>query len=485
MSRKTYIAKTLGCKANLYDSQLLEAELQKRGWKTLSDDSTDVDICIVNSCTVTDAADKQSRKLAQRLSRRYPNAKIVMTGCGAEVNPQKYLDSPGVDFVVGNQDKPTLIDLATTAFEKNLPSQVLGDVLDYEAIQSQHPEDREWPMPEPIQQSSLGLSQKGQVVESFRTRAFLKIQEGCDSFCTFCIIPYGRGPARSLRPKEIVSQVRQLISEGVREIVLTGTNIGQYGFDWNSDVALEELIDTVLSQTELERLRVSSLDPTEITPGIRSFVEKFSGRFCPHFHVSLQSPHSDILRGMKRRYRFEEVQESLEKISQLSSPEGGVFVGMDLIAGFPGETEEVYQQTLDALKALPWSRIHVFPYSEREGTPATRMKGGVPFSERKRRTQEIHALSVERLERQSRKILKSLKERSEPIRSVLVEGACLGPDGTRDWMGGYSPNYLRVLLPKKNNESLQNQVVDLWPRSIAVDRSAGDVVFLATPHSDH
>ena len=190
-----YIVKTLGCKANLYDSQMIEAELSKRGWGTSEGET---ELCIVNSCTVTDEADKQSRKMAAKLAKEYPNAKIVMTGCGAEVDPDLMAKSKGVDFVVGNRDKSAMIDMVLSA-EKNQGELVLGQILGrvsaYEEMNSRHPIDREWPTPEAV---FMSPSRSEVLGESSRKRAFLKIQEGCNQFCTYCVIPYGRGPSRSL-----------------------------------------------------------------------------------------------------------------------------------------------------------------------------------------------------------------------------------------------------------------------------------------------
>ncbi len=482
---KTYSVKTLGCKANLYDSQLIEAELQKRGWIPSPEGATP-ELCVVNSCTVTDEADRQSRKLASRAGKATAT-KVVLTGCGAEVAPEKYGQAAGVDYIVGNQNKNRLVDLVLKAIEtpneSGRPSDdrggiLLGGVSNYDEIASRHPMDREWPTPE----SSFLLPPAHLRGESGRTRAFIKIQEGCNSFCTYCIIPYGRGPGRSLAIPDIVSQVRELVSQGVQEIVITGTNIGDYGVDLAEDrkPRLEALVRSILGQTELPRLRISSLDPTEITPELQALYAA-EPRLCAHFHVSLQSPHTQVLRLMKRKYAAEHVVDCLKNIAELPAPVGGVFAGMDVITGFPGETLEAFDWGVKRLRELPWSRLHVFPYSEREGTPATRLPNAVPIPERTRRAKVLRDLSLERLKTRHHHVLEEYRRHGRLLDRVLIEGPVRGPDTARHYVGGYSTNYLRVVLPvasPASGEAFRNRTLSLCPESILVDANLGDAAFL-------
>jgi threonylcarbamoyladenosine tRNA methylthiotransferase MtaB len=495
---KRYLLKTLGCKANLYDSQLIEAELQKRGWLPAEmegdDDAGSVDLAIVNSCTVTDEADRQSRKMASRLGKLQPAAKVVLTGCGAEVEPEKLSQTPGVDFIVGNQSKPSLVELVLAAIdqeEKTEPesltsqnqrrAQVLGGVENYGEMLSRHPIDREWPAPE----KSFFTPPVGHEGEAARTRAFLKIQEGCNAFCTYCVIPYGRGPNRSLPIGDVVQQVKTLVSQGVREVVVTGTNIGDYGTDWAPSLQHVELFKAILGETGLERLRVSSLDPTEVTPSLLELMRR-DPRLCSHFHVSLQSPHSRVLRAMKRKYAFEQVKDCLDEISEIPAQAGGVFVGMDIITGFPTETEEEFEWGVEVLKQLYWSRLHVFPYSERSGTPATRLKPSVPLSERVRRSKVLRDLSFERLKMIHEELLSELKKSGRPLQNILLENGVKGPDGQVRWVAGYTPNYIRVLLPlasapgEKADQASHwsNQVVDALPGELVLDRDSGDIALV-------
>jgi threonylcarbamoyladenosine tRNA methylthiotransferase MtaB len=460
----SYIVKTLGCKANLYDSQLMEAELQKRGWKPAGE-GENPGLCIVNSCTVTDEADRQSRKTASRLSRDNPSARVVVTGCAAEVDPERLAKSKGIHYVIGNRNKPEMISMILNKIAEGgaLPvtGELLGKAEGYPEMLSRHPIDRDWYGEEGFVTPPVQLAG-----HSDKTRAFLKLQEGCNSFCTYCVIPYGRGPSRSLRPREVITQIKELVSQGIREVVITGTNIGDYGMDWSPEntrvgVPLVELFKLILDETSLERLRVSSLDPVEITPELMDLMRS-NPRFCAHFHVSLQSAHSRTLRMMKRKYTAVEVEKCLQSIAKIP---GDPFVGMDIITGFPGETDEEFEKGVELLESLPWGRLHVFPYSEREGTPATRLPNSVPQHIRVKRAKRLSALSMKRLEATYQKVLDSKR----PLDGVLLER-----EGN-EWVSGYTANYIRVLLPKGSASKLRNQIVKVMPTGIVVDQASGDV----------
>jgi threonylcarbamoyladenosine tRNA methylthiotransferase MtaB len=448
-----FLIRTLGCKANLTDSQAIARELELRGWGEAAEGEAP-GLCIVNSCTVTDEADRQSRKLASRLSRLNPDARVVVTGCSAEVDPERLAGTSGIHYVVGNRDKPRLVERVLEALERPRPErgEILGVARGYDEIASRHPMDREWP--EPAGEAEFAT-----------TRAFLKIQEGCNAFCTYCIIPYGRGPSRSLRPIEVVSAVREACARGVRELVITGTNIGDYGTDLGEGPMLEELLGLVLAETPLERLRLSSLDPTEITPGILSLMER-EPRLCPHFHVSLQSASSRVLRLMKRKYGERESRECLERIAGIAR---APFVGMDVIAGFPGETEEEFESSFRLLESLPWSRLHVFPYSEREGTPATRLPGAVPPHVRSERARRLRELSLSRIRAHYERAIS--EARGGVIEGFLIERAHGG------FASGYSPAYLRARVAE--GTAARGEIVAVTPTGIAADPASGEVYFEA------
>lgn len=472
--KKRFLIKTLGCKANSSDGQQIEAGLLRHGWSPALADS-EADVIVVNSCTVTDEADRQSRKLVRDLAKKNPAVRVIYTGCGAEVDPESALKIPGVSAVVGNQDKDRAADWIVRHLESapSLP-EILGTVRGYEEFRSRHPMDREWAMPSTGAEEILSLDPSA---STFRTRAFIKIQEGCNAFCTYCIIPYGRGPARSLGIDEIVNQVKRLRDEGIREVILTGTNIGDYGIDWSDQPRVDDLIEAILTRSGIERLRVGSLDPTEISSRMIGLMESHAA-FCPHFHVSVQHTESGILKLMKRKYCGTEVGVCLERLGAMSRKP---FVGMDLITGFPGESEDDFRAMEDRLGRMYWSRLHVFPYSERSGTPATRLPGSVDFSRRKERARRLLALSLDRM---TRRFSDMRSGGSDRIEGVLIEGRVKGPDDSRTWLAGYSPDYQRVLLPEENGVSApeRNSVVPVRIGRWFVDRASGEVSWIGEFH---
>ena len=472
-----YVIHTLGCKANTYDGQLIERALNDRGWSQATDAATP-DLIVVNSCTVTSEADRQSRKTAKRLSRRYPNAKVVMTGCGAEVDPDRHAETLGVDLVVGNQDKPALVEMVLAEVgEKTSPKgegKILGGATGYDRKRAKHPDTRSWPSPDEAFFTPP--------VDVGRTRVFLKVQEGCDAFCTYCIIPYARGPARHLRPIDLVRQVREVCAQGAQEVVLTGTALGDYGDDSGDAFSFEDLVGLLLRETPLKRLRTSSLDPKELSPRLREMIGS-EPRLCPHVHVSLQSPHDLILKRMKRRYGADDVVETLSDLGQISDRlemerglTGGLFVGMDVISGFPGETETMHQWSMERLASLPWHRLHVFPYSEREGTAATRLDNPVEPSVRKRRVRELMDLSRARLRTHYTRGLAAWR----PL-DVLIEGPAPAVDSLEpgEWFSGYTANYYRVFVPAAQVQEARGQQVTVEATGLRVMSNAGDLCLLA------
>ncbi len=464
---------SLGCKANFTDGQQIESGLRRSGYVAAAS-AEDADLIVVNSCTVTNEADKQSQKAVTQASRANPNAKIVYTGCGAEVSPENALKIPGVSFVVGNQNKAELAGLVLGP--KPLVPLILGTVQNYDELTSRHPMDREWLEPELDSNTILDLT-RGE--GTFRTRAFLRIQEGCDHFCTYCVIPYGRGPSRAVEHEKILKTARELITSGVQEIILTGTNIGD-------TPGIEDVIEKLLVDVRVPRLRVSSLDPVEISPRITDLMAQHES-FCPHFHVSLQSVHPKILKLMKRKYSWPEVEECLNRIASIQRQP--VFVGMDYITGFPGEDEEIYQWSLNALRALPWTRLHVFPYSEREGTPATRLLGSVPMHIRKERAKELNALSLQRMtelfqgRRQKAGALVGVAaEARVGLDQILVESIVRPKSALTPMLSGYTKNYERVWIPVTDETAARaqlNTVVQAQAKNWIVDRVANEVFWLA------
>lgn len=335
---KNNIVVTLGCRLNTYESEVIKNLSKKAGLSNT---------IIINTCAVTAEAERQARQNIRRLKRKNPYHTMVVTGCGAQINPKVYSDMPEVDYVMGNREKMKLETFEKLPISRFSSKIEVGDIMKEDATTSIHP------------------------VTSFegKARAFVEIQNGCNHRCTFCTIPYGRGNSRSLPVKEIIKQVNTLLESGYKEIVLTGVDITDYGLDLLNQLTLGQMIKALLQETSLQRLRLSSLDPAEIDKDLWSLIEN-EPRLLPHFHLSLQAGSDMILKRMKRRHLRKDILSFCEKIHK-HRPHAGL--GADIIAGFPTETEEMFQETLSIIKECGLSFLHIFPYSPREGTPAARM----------------------------------------------------------------------------------------------------------------
>jgi threonylcarbamoyladenosine tRNA methylthiotransferase MtaB len=353
---------TYGCKVNTYDSGLLQNRLAKQGF-TLSKESPRIHI--LNTCAVTKEATREAVKAARRLKIKDPHALVVVTGCAAQVDTEEFNHVHGVDLVVANSHKGQLEDLIRKYYAGELRERIYkSNIFKKEDLEA------------------------GGGIESEHTRAFLKIQDGCNSFCTFCVIPFARGKSRSLTIDQIVARTNELHAQGHQEIVLTGVHIADYR---DGAAALEDLVEDVLERTSVPRLRLTSLEPGEVSSRLLDLYR--NPRMCPHFHMSIQSANSKVLYDMKRQYNAQAVEDSLREIA---SRVPGAFVGMDVIAGFPGESDEEFLDSYERLKKLPWTKLHVFPYSQRPGTFASRRGDQVHPSQIKKRAQLLRELSDER-----------------------------------------------------------------------------------------
>ncbi len=334
---------SFGCKVNTYDSGLLEQRLKSAGWQR--DAGSGPRVHVLNTCAVTAEATKEALRRIRRIKAQDPLSLVVVTGCAAQVDTDQFSDLPGADLVVANSHKGDLVDLIRCHYAGTLKQKVFkSNIFKKEDLEA------------------------GGGEESHHTRSFLKIQDGCNSFCTFCVIPFARGKSRSIPIDQLVQRVRELEGQGVAEVVLTGVHIGDYFDDsMGQGKGLEDLVEAILRQTRMGRLRLSSLEPIELSSRL---LELYSDpRLCPHFHMSLQSADTKVLADMKRKYGQPEVERALTNIAKKVK---GAFVGMDVIAGFPGETDAEFENTYQALNNLPWTKIHVFPYSVRPGTFAAR-----------------------------------------------------------------------------------------------------------------
>ncbi|MCS7004086.1 MAG: tRNA (N(6)-L-threonylcarbamoyladenosine(37)-C(2))-methylthiotransferase MtaB [Cytophagales bacterium] len=416
---------TLGCKLNYSETSTISRMFQKRGFQKVEFTQTP-DIFIINTCSVTENADKKCRKVVKEAQRINPNAFIAVIGCYAQLKPQEIAQIEGVDAVLGASEKFQLLELLHD-FEKKKQPQIFSS---------------------PIQQASTFDASYSY---GERTRTFLKIQDGCDYNCAFCTIPLARGSSRSDTPFNILKQVREIASSGVKEIVLTGVNIGDYGIiEGKRLYKFLDLIQQLDKIEGIERFRISSIEPNLLSDEIISFVAE-SKKFVPHFHIPLQSGSNKILKLMRRRYLRELYADRIFKIKQLMP---NCCIGVDVITGFPGETHQDFLDTYHFLNELEISYLHVFTYSERAHTPAIQMKGVVPIIERNDRTSMLRSLS----EKKKRAFY---EQNIGKVAEVLFEN-----EVENGYMFGFTENYIRVQAkfdPLAVNELKRVLLTDIAP----------------------
>ncbi len=392
---------TLGCKVNQYDSAIIESRLGLLGMER-GDFDQPADVYIVNTCTVTDRADSESLRLARRARRLNPKARVIMTGCLAQASPEKLAVATEVDAVVG-----------------------LGRLGDLERAVNGAAAERVMVSNLRKERATIELAP---VALEGHTRAFLKLQEGCDQFCSFCIVPFSRGLSRSVDPRRVIEAIDGMHERGYKEVILTGVHLGGYGKDLDPPIALEELLEMIAERSPIGRVRISSLDPEELSDRIISILAQ-SDKFCPHLHLPLQAGQDDVLARMRRRYTTEHFRERAERILE-AMPDAAI--GTDLIVGFPGESDKQFEQSFEFLESLPLAYFHVFPYSVRSGTTAAKFAGKVASGEIKRRAAVVRALGErKRIEFAQRLLGKKLQ--------VLLEERSEGR------LTGYSRNYVRVM----------------------------------------
>ncbi len=381
---KFHIA-TFGCRTNQADSAAIREDFLGARFSE-TDDWREADVIVVNSCTVTHRSDQQVRQLVRRLRRENQGARLVVTGCYAQRDPDRISAIPGVDVVVGNTRKTELVQITTDTGVDAVPpgprelAVVYRD--DFARIRS------------------LDLTAATQL--GGRTRPFVKIQDGCDAKCTYCIIPAVRGPSRSVPPQQILSQVRDLVKRGFQEIVLTGIHIGTYGMHLHPRHPLDRLLEEMLGIAGLGRVRISSIEPMELSRRVIRLAAGSGGAIAPHFHICLQSGADTVLKRMLRPYDTFRFAGIVEEIRALL-PEAGI--GTDVIAGFPGETEEEHSRTLEFVEKMPFTYLHVFPYSDRSGTAASGFSGKVDRSVVKRRAAQLRKLSRDKNRRFQKEFL--------------------------------------------------------------------------------
>jgi threonylcarbamoyladenosine tRNA methylthiotransferase MtaB len=396
----TFFIEQFGCRATRADAAAIERQLRSRGFHVAAVAAA-ADVVVVNTCTVTASADAQARRAIRAIHRENPAARIIATGCYAQRAPEDLAALPGVAFVVGNSHKPEiprLAELGVAAAVAESPSDRAGFVpLESIGIPRVTPSAAPAAHAAPILVGDIFALTDVLVApieggEAQHTRPTLKIQDGCNHRCAFCVIPFVRGNSRSLTPARVVSELNALVARGYREIVLSGIHLGSYGRDLVPRANLIELLRLILDDARLERVRLSSIEPMDVTEDLVALVASTT-RIARHFHVPLQSASNRILAAMHRWYRAEHYARRLEWISAWL-PDAAI--GADVIAGFPGETEQDHRATLDFLRAQPFTYLHVFSFSPRPGTPAAELSNQVAAREILRRARELRALAAEK-----------------------------------------------------------------------------------------
>ncbi len=407
--------KTLGCRLNEAELETWAQAFQQKGHQ-ITRQAENANLIVINSCAVTQDAARKSRQLIRRIHRTNPAAKLVVSGCYATLNREEAEQLMGVDLVVGNQDKDSLV--AKTLTELNMDSM---------PAMSTEP-------------GEVSLFSRG------RQRAFIKVQDGCRYRCTFCIVTVARGEEKSRPIREIVDEINALHSQGINEAVITGVHLGGYGSD--TDRSLSDLIKAILSDTDIPRLRLGSLEPWELP---NDFVNLFDNpRLMPHLHLPLQSGSDSVLRRMARRCKTEEFSEI---VTGLRTAIPHFNITTDIIVGFPGETEQEWQESFDFIENTGFGHIHIFAYSRREGTKAATLPNQISETIKKQRSRELHSLA-DMMKRQFQ--IENLGQ----IIPILWESQTEPLDNGKHRIFGYTPNYLRVGCEVDEPESIENRIID-------------------------
>ncbi|OIU70610.1 tRNA (N(6)-L-threonylcarbamoyladenosine(37)-C(2))-methylthiotransferase MtaB [Rossellomorea aquimaris] len=434
---------TLGCKVNHYETEAIWQLFKEEGYERVDYDSI-ADVYVINTCTVTNTGDKKSRQVIRRAIRKNPDGVICVTGCYAQTSPGEIMAIPGVDVVVGTQDRRKMLEYIDEYKQERQPINGVTNIMKnrvYEELD----------------------------VPAFtdRTRASLKIQEGCNNFCTFCIIPWARGLMRSRDPEEVVKQAQQLVDAGYKEIVLTGIHTGGYGEDmkdYNLAMLLRDLEQNVKG---LKRIRISSIEASQLTDEVIEVIDQ-SNIVVRHLHVPLQSGSNTVLKRMRRKYTMEFFAERLEKLKKALP---GLAVTSDVIVGFPGETEEEFMETYNFIKEHKFSELHVFPYSKRTGTPAARMDDQID--------EEVKNERVHRLIELSNQLAKEYASNfeDEVLEAIPEE---VYDDGR---YVGYTDNYLKVVFPA--TEEMIGQLVKVKITKAGYPLNEGQFVRVLEDHNEN
>lgn len=425
---KTFLLKSMGCKSNQFEGAIIEENLINAGFDKVND-IKDADLFILNSCSVTHKSDDEALYLIRHAKHTNENIKTLITGCVAQIERDKLLDYDFIDYVLGNDEKLNIVEF----LQKNEDCEV-GDIMNmtdfHEAV----------------------------LIDTTKTRASLKIQDGCDNRCAYCIIPFARGNSRSAKSDFVIEQIKSFEEHGFKEVIFTGIHIGQWGKEWGKTIL--DLLKEVETHTNV-RYRLGSLYPNEITDELLDFLSK-SEQFCPHFHLSLQSACNRTLERMNRSYKVEDYLEQIKKINELFELP---FLGSDVIAGFVGETQDDFETTVENLKKSGLTAIHTFPYSIRKGTQAEKMEGHLPDKVKEERASAIKKISAQ-------KTKEFLEKNVETVHNVLVEKHL---DKHLNVLKGMSENYITVFL-NSDDRDLINTIQKVKITEIKDGKAFGKII---------
>lgn len=410
---------TLGCKVNQYETEAMAELFVKKGYEITDDYNCDV--FVLNTCTVTNLSDRKSRQQISKIRSENSNAVIAVVGCYSQVSPDEIENIQGVNVILGTKYRKEIVELCELAKSSN---KIINKV------------------------ENIGKNREFEELtintEHSMTRAYIKIQEGCSQFCSYCIIPYARGPIRSRNIRDIVLEAKRLADNGFKEIVLTGIHVASYGKDFdNKDIGLIDVIEDIANIDKIKRIRLSSLEPRIVDKKFLDRLIKVE-QFCDHFHLSLQSGSDSILQSMNRKYDTHLYERTINLIREYYP---NAAITTDIIVGFPGETDEDFEQTLNFVDKIKFSKIHVFKYSNRKGTVASKMKNQIPGLVKKERSQRL----IEKSKYYTDKFLDNML--NQPIK-VLFESK-----NDNGFIKGYTTNYIRV--KRQYNPNLSNKIIDV------------------------
>lgn len=432
---KTVAFYTLGCKVNQYETQAMSEIFLKSGY-TIVDPLEKADVYVINTCTVTNLGDRKSRQFIRRSKKKNGDAVIAVVGCYAQMSPEEVQEIDGVDIILGTKDRSKIVELCEKVKEENKRFNLVEDIMQVKEFEE------------------LSIEEvKG------KTRANLKIQEGCNQYCSYCIIPYARGQIRSRRLVNIIEEVKRLAKNGFKEIVLTGIHVASYGKDLG-DSTLIDVLESIHDIDGIERIRLSSLEPTLVTEDFMTRLSRLS-KVCDHFHLSLQSGSDTVLKRMNRKYTSGEYKEIVRLIRKYMP---NVAITTDIIVGFPGETDVEFYETYSLVEEVKFSKIHVFKYSPRAGTPAAKYKDQVDGNVKHERSNKLIDLG----ESLTKVFISGFLEKTI---DVLFEDRNPDKDG---YLEGYSTNYIKIVA--KGDEKNQGNISKVFINDIDGESLLGEII---------